>query len=49
MTERIVDLTGDENDDWLKKAYPGGIEKYRADEKKLHDEILKKHQEKQKK
>jgi len=39
----VIDLTGDANDDWIKKAYPGGIEKYRKDEALAHDLAMEMH------
>ena len=39
----LLDLSTEADDDWLKKAYPGGIEKYRADEAALHELIQREH------
>ena len=39
MVEKTIDLTGDENDDWMKKANP----RYQAEELALHKEIEEKH------
>jgi len=36
----ILNLANEINDDWLKKAYPGGIEAYRKSEKKASDEAM---------
>ena len=36
----VVDLANDENDDWLKKAYP----QHREEELRIHEDLAKKNQ-----
>lgn len=45
MTDEIpvLDLTGDENDDWMKKANP----EYRKSELAIHEELSRRHRERE--